>query len=150
VIKWRERSLMASFLVGHHELSRLLGDSIEETGLSALDAVALRAVILNPSVTVGGLATMLALRASSASYLVDRLVSERFAVRESSPFDRRIALVRLTGLGDQAARMVDTAIRELEREILAIAETDADAISGVVDGIELLASRERRLRLRSW
>ncbi len=145
-----ERSLMAAFTVGQRELARLLGNSIEETGLSALDAVALRAVTLNPSVTVGAIGGLLAVRASTASYIVDRLVDRQYAVRDWSDIDGRIALVRLTAVGAQAAKIVDAGIRELDREILSLAGTNAQPVDRVVDAIELLAWRDRRRRLRQW
>ncbi|MGZ8502634.1 MAG: hypothetical protein ACXWWR_08265 [Candidatus Limnocylindrales bacterium] len=56
--------------------------------------------------------------------------------------------VRLTGVGAEAARMVDETIVELDREIYATAETDPGDVIRVVDAIESLACRERRLRIR--
>ena len=44
--------------------------------------------------------------------------------------------------------MVDETIAELDREIYATGETVSGDISRLVDAIELLASRERRLRIR--
>jgi hypothetical protein len=44
--------------------------------------------------------------------------------------------------------MVDETIVELDREIYATAETASGDIIRLVDAIELLASRERRLRIR--
>jgi hypothetical protein len=64
--------------------------------------------------------------------------------------DRRFAIVRLTGTGSQVARMVDAAVRELDREIQDEGDQNAFAVTKIVDVIELLAWRERRLRLRRW
>lgn len=44
--------------------------------------------------------------------------------------------------------MVDETIVELDREIYATAETDPGDVIRVVDAIESLACRERRLRIR--
>jgi hypothetical protein len=48
-----ERSLISSFLVGHLELERLLEDRIDETGLSALEALVMRTALINQTATIG-------------------------------------------------------------------------------------------------
>jgi DNA-binding MarR family transcriptional regulator len=144
-----ERSLMSSFLVGHLELARLLEDRVEETGLSALEAVVIRTALINRSATIGTIREALALRASTAGYLVGRLCDRGYARREVG-FDRRFAIVRLTGPGTQVAKMVDAAVMELDREVQDEADQNAATVTRIVDAIELLAWRERRLRVRRW
>jgi DNA-binding MarR family transcriptional regulator len=144
-----ERSLISSFLVGHLELERLLEDRIDETGLSALEALVLRTVLINQTATIGTIREALALRASTAGYLVGRLCERGYAQREVG-MDRRFAIVRLTGSGSQVARMVDAAVRELDREVQDEGDQNAFAVTKIVDAIERLAWRERRLRLRRW
>jgi hypothetical protein len=58
--------------------------------------------------------------------------------------------VRLTGPGTTIAEMVATAVSELDGEIASVAEIDLASVTRIVDAIELMASRERRHRLRSW
>jgi DNA-binding MarR family transcriptional regulator len=145
-----ERSLISSFLVGHLELARLIEDRIQDVGLNALEAIAIRAVLINRAVTPGTLREALALRASTASYIVGRLEAKGYAVRVPAAADARFALVRLTGPGESAAAIVSTAITELDAEIASVAQVNSYAVTQVVDAIEALASRERRMRLRHW
>jgi DNA-binding MarR family transcriptional regulator len=145
-----ERSLMSAFLVGRLELARLLEDRIEETGLTALEAVVVRTVLVNRAATVGAIRQALALRASTAGSLVGRLAERGYVRRDADPSDRRAVVVRLTGPGTTIAEMVAAAVSELDGEIASIAETDLSSVTRAVDAIELMASRERRLRLRTW
>jgi DNA-binding MarR family transcriptional regulator len=145
-----ERSLISSFTVGYNEITRLLVARIEATGLNALEATVIRTVLLNPTTPVGAIRSTLALPASTATEAVDRLCARGYARREGSPFDRRLAIVRLTGPGKQAAKIVDAAIAQIDAEILAEADTSATTVTKVADAIELLAWRERRMRLRHW
>lgn len=145
-----ERSLISSFLVGHLELARLLEDRIEETGLNALEAVVIRAVLINRAATPGTIRKALALPAATAGYVVGRLVERGYAIRGSDPSDGRVTVVRLTGPGSTVARLVSTAVGELDTEIASVADVNPYSVTQVVDAIELLAWRERRMRLRHW
>jgi len=145
-----DRSLISSFIVGHQELARLLENRVEPTGLTSLEAVVARTILLNRNPTVGAIRAALALPASTSTEIVNRLCANGFAHRESTPFDRRLAVVQLSGPGSEVARMVDAAVIALDSEIQAEADTHASAVTKVVDAIELLAWRERRLRLRHW
>jgi DNA-binding MarR family transcriptional regulator len=141
---------MSAFLVGHLELARLLEDRIEETGLTALEALVVRSVQVNRAAAVGELARALALRASTAGYVVGRLAERGYVRRDIDFSDRRVVVVRLAGPGPTVAEMVAAAVSELDSEIASIAEADLATVTRTVDAIELLASRERRLRLRTW
>ncbi|MDQ2964794.1 MAG: hypothetical protein M3R57_02985 [Chloroflexota bacterium] len=141
------RSLTAALLIGHLEIRRLLELRLEATGLDALDAIVIRMLLVNEKASIGDIRETLALPASTATHVIDRLCDRRYARREAG-FDRRVIFVRLTGVGEEVARMVDETIRELDREIYATAETASGDIIRLVDAIELLASRERRLRIR--
>lgn len=51
---------------------------------------------------------------------------------------------------EAVVEMVASAVSELDGEIVSIAETDLVSVTRAVDAIELMASQERRLRLRTW
>ena len=104
-------------------------------------------LLVNEQASIGDIRETLALPASTATHVIDRLCDCRYARREAG-FDRRVIFVRLTGAGEEVARMVVETIVELDREIYATAETASGDIIRLVDAIELLASRERRLRIR--
>jgi DNA-binding MarR family transcriptional regulator len=141
------RSLAAALLVGHLEMRRLLEHRLEATGLDALDAIVIRMLRINRNPTVGDVRETLALPSSTATHVIDRLCDRGYARREVG-FDRRVILVRVSGVGAEVARMVDETIAELDREIFATVETDPGDVTRVVDAIELLATRERRLAIR--
>jgi hypothetical protein len=61
-----------------------------------------------------------------------------------------LTVIRMTAVGRQVAGTVDATIRGLDAEILSEAHSDRRAICQVVDAIEQLAVRDRRMRLRSW
>ena len=46
--------------------------------------------------------------------------------------------------------MVDAVVVELEQEIVSEAHVGRVEVDRVVEGIELLATRDRRMRLRRW
>lgn len=145
-----ERSLAASFLLGHRELTRLLEADIEETGLDGKDALFLRILALNRNVPIGAIAEALGLAASTDTYVVDRLCQGGLITRDFGSPDRRLAVVRLTVPGQEAARLVIRAMRDLDKEIVDVAGTTAEHVSLIVDAVELLASRERKMRHRRW
>ena len=55
------------------------------------------------------------------------------------PRFREGEIVRLTGTGSQVARMIDAAVKELDREIQDEGDQNAFAVTKIVDAIELLA-----------
>ena len=136
-----------SLLIGNLEMRRLLELRLEATGLDALDAVVIRMLLINEKASIGDIRETLALPPSTATHVIDRLCDRRYARREAG-FDRRVVFVRLNGVGAHVAQVVDETILELDREIYATAETGPEDVIRVVDTIELLATRERRLRIR--
>jgi DNA-binding MarR family transcriptional regulator len=145
-----DRTLMSALMVGHQELSRLLEARIEGTGLTALEAVVLRTAFWNPNPTVGAIRAALALPASTSTQVVDRLCAKDLARREAARDDRRHAIVRLTSLGKHVAGIVVETARAIDDEVQSTAGTDASDVTRIADAIELLAWRERRMRLRHW
>ena len=144
------RSLPSCFLVGRTMISAILEDRMEETGLSAVDGLVLRAVSLNRALSAGDIRDSFALPPSSVTRVVDRLTERRLARRDADVEDGRLVMVRLTGPGKTVADMVDDAIRELEREIGEQAGSAVSGIDTVVDAIELIGPRDRGLRRRHW
>lgn len=144
------RSLPSCFLVGRTMISAILEDRIEETGLSAVDALVIRAVSLNRALSAGDIRDSFALPPSSVTRVVDRLTECRLARRDADVEDGRLVMVRLTGPGKTVADMVDDAVRELEREISEQAGSAVSGIDTVVDAIELIGQRDRGLRRRRW
>lgn len=144
------RSLPVCFLAGRIMIGGLLQDRIEETGLSAVDALVLRAVSLNRAMCLGDIRSAFALPPSSVTRVVDRLTEHRLARRDADIEDGRLVTVRLTGPGQAVADMVDNAVRELEREIGEQAGSVVTGIDAVVDAIELIGHRDRALRRRHW
>jgi DNA-binding MarR family transcriptional regulator len=142
-----QRSLPALLLVGHLEMRRLLEQRLEATGLNALEAVVIRTLLINRNPSIGDLREALALPASTATHVIDRLC-DRGCVRRETGFDRRVVFVRLSGVGAEVARMVRETITALDREVYATADAQPRHLTSVVDAIELLASRERRLAIR--
>jgi DNA-binding MarR family transcriptional regulator len=142
------RSLPSAFLVGHLEIARILELQLEVTGLSALEAIVTRTILLNRNASLGDVRERLALPASTATHVLDRLCGRGYARRATAFDDRRVAMVSLTGPGKEVGRMVDEAILALDRQILTTAGVSGDEVTRVVDAIESLAIQERRLRIR--
>lgn len=142
------RSLPSCFLAGRTMISALLEDRIEETGLSAVDALVIRAVSLNRALCAGDIRDGFALPPSSVTRVVDRLTERRLARRDADFEDGRLVMVRLTGPGKTVADMVDDAVRELEREIDEQAGSAVSGIDTVVDAIESIGQRDRGIRRR--
>ncbi len=144
------RSLPSCFLAGRTMISAILEDRIEETGLSAVDALVLRAVSLNRALSAGDIRDSFALPPSSVTRVIDRLAERRLARRDADFEDGRLVTVRLTGPGQAVADMVHVAVRELEREIREQAGSAVSGIDTVVDAMELIGQRDRALRRRPW
>lgn len=103
-----------------------------QTGLTTAQMRALALVYENPGVTIGELATSLALTPSSISGLVDRLVRSGLIRRERDIVDRRKVRNFLT---DEGTRAREDAIKVGERFLLGIfSRMDPVALASLIHG----------------
>ena len=88
------------------------------------------------ALTVGALAAATATRPTTLTSVLDRLASRGYVAREVDPADRRSFLVSLTPAGQQAARTVSAAVRELERGALSrVSPAQRAGFFAVVDAL---------------
>ena len=93
-------------------------------------------------VTVGELAERLQLRHHSAVGLIDRLVTEKLAVRVPSAGDRRQVLVQLTSRGETIVEKIASVHR---RQLKRMEKKSADCLSGLA-----AVKNKWRSRKASW
>ena len=110
---------LAAFRQGLREFLRFSEDAAERAGLSAQHYQAmliLRACPEDSRVSINDLAGRLLIKHNSAVGLVDRLVKEGLAKRESSGNDRRKVELKLTARGRAIlAKLAEMHRTELER-----------------------------------
>ena len=104
----------------------------EETGLSPSQSAALEAVA-DGARQVREVADACRQHVSSASRLVDSLVTADLVTRVEDPDDRRAVRLSLTGAGrDAAERITDFQVRMLARILAALDPDEADQLSDLL------------------
>lgn len=87
-------------------------------GLSLSQYALLAGLLHAPALPMGELAAQAGVAAPTATRALDALVRRGLAVREASPSDRRVVVVRLTSQGEQAVRDKRTALRRRRAQLL--------------------------------
>ena len=99
-------------------------------------------------VSVSALADQLAVRPSTVSKMLDRLIEKRLVMRAASNRDARRTMVMLTPEGEEAKRQVKLIWDRLETELVAsLDREDVIKVTSALDQVdELLSAKLRRLR----
>ena len=99
-------------------------------------------------VSVSALADQLAVRPSTVSKMLDRLIEKRLVMRAASNRDARRTMVMLTTEGEEAKRQVKLIWDRLETELVAsLDREDVIKVTSALDQVdELLTAKLRRLR----
>lgn len=99
-------------------------------------------------VSVSMLADQLAVRPSTVSKMLDRLIEKNLVERAANSRDARRTMVILTPEGEVAQRSVKIIWDRLEAELTsALTRSDVDKLMGALDQVdELLSVKLRRLR----
>ena len=99
-------------------------------------------------VSVSALADQLAVRPSTVSKMLDRLIEKRLVMRAASNRDARRTMVMLTTEGEEAKRQVKLIWDRLETELVAsLDREDVIKVTSALDQVdELLSAKLRRLR----
>lgn len=125
-------------------LSLLLADIDLHSGQDQL----LHRLTPGQPVSVSALADQLAVRPSTVSKMLDRLIEKRLVNRSSNASDARRTMVMLTAEGEDVRRRVRTLWDRLEGELTgALPEADRAPLLQALQQIDaLLAAKLRRLR----
>jgi DNA-binding MarR family transcriptional regulator len=100
------------------------------------------------TVSVSMLADQLAVRPSTVSKMLDRLIEKELVVRAANNRDARRTMVALTPRGEEVKQSVRRIWSRLEHELTsALSSTDMERLLGAVEQIDdLLSVKLRRLR----
>lgn len=100
------------------------------------------------TVSVSMLADQLAVRPSTVSKMLDRLIEKELVVRAANSRDARRTMVSLTAKGEAIKREVQAIWNRLEHELTgALTGSEVDRLSGSLEQIDdLLTVKLRRLR----
>ncbi|WP_244488122.1 MarR family transcriptional regulator [Aureimonas sp. Leaf454] len=100
------------------------------------------------TVSVSMLADQLAVRPSTVSKMLDRLIEKELVVRAANNRDARRTMVALTPRGEEIKQAVRRIWNRLEHELTAsLSSTDMDRLIGAVEQVDdLLSVKLRRLR----
>ncbi|WP_246233216.1 MarR family winged helix-turn-helix transcriptional regulator [Aurantimonas aggregata] len=102
----------------------------------------------NAPISVSALAEQLAVRPSTVSKMLDRLIEKGLVARIANSRDARRTMVQLTPLGEQAQTSIRNVWRRLETDLVASIPADDLAIldRSLARTGELLTQKLRRLR----
>jgi MarR family transcriptional regulator, organic hydroperoxide resistance regulator len=101
-----------------HATLQVLATRLAGLDLPASEINVLANLAVRHPLTVGALAAATATRPTTLTSVLDRLAGRGYVAREVDPADRRSFLISLTPAGQQAARTVAAAVRDLERDAL--------------------------------
>jgi MarR family transcriptional regulator, organic hydroperoxide resistance regulator len=101
-----------------HATLQVLAARLAELDLPASEINVLANLAVRHPLTVGALAAATATRPTTLTSVLDRLARRGYVAREVDPADRRSFLISLTPAGQQAARTVSAAVRDLEQGAL--------------------------------
>lgn len=119
-----ETSLTAMFLVAGHRAARLLESHLPEAKLSAGEAMLLNLLRRGP-LTMTGVMSVLHIKPSTATSLVNRLERAGLVVRSANPEDGRSLLVRLTADGVAMAATAKKAFAAMDKRLVESTEPSA-------------------------
>ena len=94
-------------------------DECGEFDLTAVQYAALRAIAANPGVDATRLSALIAFDRSTIGGVLERLEAKGWLVRDSSPTDRRIKLLRISKQGTALLRLVEPAVHRVQERLLA-------------------------------
>ncbi|MEX2012086.1 MAG: helix-turn-helix domain-containing protein [Chloroflexota bacterium] len=112
-------SILLDLHVAYHALDRLLQRELDGAGVSMSEALVIRILVLNPRVTIAALIESTGLVPSTVSSLVGRLAERGLVRRRRLADDRRSRVVIPTSVGRGVGLMVDSALKELHRQMAA-------------------------------
>jgi DNA-binding MarR family transcriptional regulator len=107
--------------------------SLARRGLTPNDARALWALDARTGRPIGELAARWGCDPSNATWIIDRLERAGLALREVSPNDRRVKLVRLTAAGAHTMRDLLREFHEPPPELRALSLTDLRALRAILE-----------------
>jgi DNA-binding MarR family transcriptional regulator len=110
-------SILLDLHVAYHALDRLLQRHLDGVGVSMSEALVIRILVLNPRVTIAALIDSTGLAPSTVSSLVGRLAERGLVRRRRLAGDRRSRVVTPTSVGRGVGLMVDSALKELNRQM---------------------------------
>ncbi len=87
--------------------------------LTAVQYAALYTIKANPGVDATRLSALIAFDRSTIGGVLERLEAKGWILRDSSPQDRRIKLLRITQDGAALLRQVEPAVRRVQERLLA-------------------------------
>jgi DNA-binding MarR family transcriptional regulator len=132
-------SILLDLHVAYHALDRLLQRELDGVGVSVLQLL-----VLNRGVTISALIESPGLAPSTASSLVGRLAERGLIRRRRLAGDRRYRVVIPTSVGRGAGLMVDSALKELHRQMADLPY--ASAWPGVSELASALSTLDRPRR----
>lgn len=104
-------------------------DQIKTHGFTTSQCYTILELQKSESLTMNELSEKMNLNSSTMTRILDNLVRDKYISREKDEFDRRIVLVRLTDKGREAAKNLDTTVREYYKKIIAnIPEGQVDEV----------------------
>lgn len=108
----------------------------------------LRKLQPNESISVSMLADQLAVRPSTVSKMLDRLIEKKLVLRAAHNRDARRTMIMLTPAGLDVRQGVKVIWDKLEQELTAsLAEADLEKLMGALGQVDdLLSTKLRRLR----
>ncbi len=117
-----------------HAVKAISSDEVKELGLTPLQAHALLWIrYTKPFLTsVGRLAQALGVTHVTAIGVIDALEREGLVVRQPSPFDRRVTLLRLTANGEAVVHRLESFGHTLEE---ALAHLDDEQLAALERGL---------------
>ena len=94
-------------------------EEVEESGITPVQYAALQAARNQPGMDQRTLARNIGLDSSTVAGVIDRLESRGLLQRNSSPDDRRVRLLTITGEGEALLARIVPAMRRAQERILA-------------------------------
>ncbi|HWG22568.1 MarR family winged helix-turn-helix transcriptional regulator [Actinospica sp.] len=123
----------------HRTIRRHVRSRLALEPLAGAQGDLLRLVVERPGISVSAAAKELRLAGNSVSTQVQQLARLGYLTRETSPTDRRGAVLRATGAGEERlALWADERAELFERQLHRLSEQDVDALAAALPALRAL------------
>jgi DNA-binding MarR family transcriptional regulator len=131
--------LSASLSGLHRTIRRHVRSRLALEPLAGAQGDLLRLVVERPGISVSAAAKELRLAGNSVSTQVQQLARLGYLTRETSPVDRRGAVLRATGAGrERLALWADERAELFERQLRRLSETEVEALAAALPALRAL------------
>jgi DNA-binding MarR family transcriptional regulator len=133
-------STLLDLELGRNAYGQLIRKALNEVGIDAREAVVIRLLAANRETTIWNIRVSTGMPPSTVGSVARRLVDDGLVARFRMTSDRRFVWLELTPMGRVVARMVSSAVRDIDARMRELPLPDTESLSGVASLLHQLTA----------